>query len=62
MQPSTGIEFSHEDLKRFWMFSFKMLSPKFPKVAGLGKGGLQAALQKHKFHLHGVCINLLLSQ
>lgn len=62
MQPSTGIEFSHKDLKNFWMFSFKILSPKFPKVADLGKEGLQAALKKYKFHLQGVCINPPVSQ
>jgi len=44
------------------MFSFKILSPKFPKVADLGKEGLQTALQKHRFYLQGVCINPPVSQ
>lgn len=62
MQPSTGIEFSYEDLKSFWMFGFKILSPKFPKIADLGKEGLQAALKKYKFRQQGVCISPLVSQ
>lgn len=62
MQPSTGIEFSNEDLKSFGMFSFKILSLKLPKVADLGKEALQAALKKYTFHLQGVCINPLVSQ
>lgn len=62
MQPSTGIEFSHEDLKSFCMFGFKILYPNFPKVADLGREGLQAVLKKYQFHLQGICISLPVSQ
>lgn len=54
--------FSHEDLKSFWIFGFKISSLKFSEVAGLGKESFQAALNMYNFHQQGVFINPPVSQ